>query len=191
MTCKKKILQGISTISDHSKIGDRTAQKIIETKTSSLFDQMVMTTTLVSSIHALSISSVRTLETLVRSSPPITLLNSLKAMLSSLDNGTESVALRGGLSKDMEYAHVERVSFSRWSKIEGESESGSEQRSEKPSEARTRYLGSGFIVGGSDERESQKRFLAKFVTDLLVEIPLLGCDGVGRTVDAGDSSSRR
>jgi hypothetical protein len=105
-------------------------------------------------------------------------------MLSSFDQGIESVALRGGLTRDIEYAHEETICFSLWSEIAGESES--EQRSEKPSDARMRNLGRGSTVGGSDERDGQKRFFAKFVIDLLVETPLRCCAGVGRTVDAGD-----
>lgn len=83
---------------------------------------------------------------------------------------------------------MERICFNFWSVTEGDSES--EQRSEKPSDARTRNLGRGSIVGGSDERNGQNIF-AKLATDLLFEFPVLRCDGVGRTVDAGDSSSRR
>ena len=79
--------------------------------------------------------------------------------------------------------------FSLISGTDGESES--EQRSRKPSDARTRNLGRGFIVGGSDKREGRKRFLAKFATDLVAEKPLVCRDGVGRTFDAGGSSSRR
>lgn len=88
----------------------------------------------------------------------------------------------------MEYAQAERTCLSFWSQTEGESES--EHRSEKPSDARTRNLGNGFIVGGSNERDGQKRFFAKFVTDLLLEIPVFCCDGVVMAVDEGDSSSR-
>lgn len=150
-----------------------------------------MTTILVSSIHALSISSVRTLETPNRSSPPRALRNNLRAILSFFDQGTASVALWGGLSRDIECAHPERMLFSLLSGTDGGGESESEQRSKKPSDARTRNLGSGFIVGGSDEREDRKRFLAKFATDLVAEMPLVCCDGVGRIVDAGRSSSRQ
>jgi hypothetical protein len=84
---------------------------------------------------------------------------------------------------------VERTCFIFWSKTEGESES--EQRSEKPSDASIRNLGRGSIVGGSDERNGQKRCFAKLAADFLLEFPVVCCDGVVRTVDAGDSSSRR
>jgi hypothetical protein len=57
--------------------------------------QIVMTTTLVSSIHASSISRVNTLETLNLSSPRA-LLSSLNAMLSPLDHGSASLTHLGG-----------------------------------------------------------------------------------------------
>ena len=82
---------------------------------------------------------------------------------------------------------MERMCFIFWSETGGGSESEPEQRSEKPSDARIRNLGRRSIVGGSDERNGQKRCLAKPVTDLLFEVPVFCCEGV----DGGDSSSRR
>jgi len=130
--------------------------------------QIVITTMLVSSIHASSISSVNTLETLRRSSPPIARRSSLSAILSSVDHGRESVSVTGGRTRDIEYAQDAIMYFSLSLEVEGGR--ASEQISENPSDARMRNFGSGFTVCGSAEREGQKRFLAKFANVLVIEL---------------------
>ena len=71
----------------------------------------------------------------------------------------------------MEYAQDEIMCFILSFEAEGASES--EQRSEKPSVARIRNRGRGFMVGGSgDGRGDQKKSLARLVFALRVELSL-------------------